>query len=109
MFTEKEKKVKELIDEHVEKVGNCLECFKGCFEAFLQGDRARAESIHENFDYAETEADILQRKICDHLYSGAFLPIDRKDIFMMTESVDKIPNKAESASDVVVYQRPEVP
>lgn len=109
MFTEKEKKVKELIDEHVEKVGNCLECFKGCFEAFLQGDRARAESIHENCDYAETEADILQRKIGDHLYSGAFLPIDRKDIFMMTESVDKIANKAESASDVVVYQRPEVP
>jgi len=27
----------------------------------------------------------------------------------MTESVDKIANKAESASDVVVFQRPEVP
>jgi len=27
----------------------------------------------------------------------------------MSESVDKIANKAESASDVVVYQRPEVP
>jgi len=109
MFTEKERKANKLIDEHVEKVGGCLGCFKGCLEAFLQGDRAGSESVHENCDYAETEADILRRKISDYLYSGAFLPIERKDIYMMVESVDKIANKAETASDVVVYQSPEIP
>jgi len=109
MITEKERKVKELIDEHVHKVGECLGCFKGCFEAFFQGDRDRAQSIHANCDHAETKADILRRTIGDYLYSGAFLPIERKDIYMLTESVDKIANKAETASDVVVYQSPEVP
>jgi len=109
MFSEKENKVKKLIDEHVEKVGDCLHCFKGCFEAFLQGNRGRSEAVHENCDYAETEADILRRHIGDHLYSGAFLPIERKDIYMMSESIDKIANKAETASDVVVYQRPGIP
>ena len=109
MLTEKERKVKELIDEHVHKVGECLGYFKGCFEAFFQGDRAGAQSIHENCDRAETEADMLRREIGDYLYSGAFLPIERKDIFMMAEFVDKIANNAETASDVVVYQSPEVP
>jgi len=109
MSSEKERKVKQLIDAHVEKVGDCLSCFRGCFEAFLENDVTRLESIHENCDYAETEADILRRKIGDSLYSGAFLPMDRKDVYMMTESIDKIANKAETASDVVVYQCPEVP
>jgi predicted phosphate transport protein (TIGR00153 family) len=109
MFSEKERKVKELIDEHLEKVGDCLSCFRACFAAFLEGDTNRAESIHENCDYAETEADILRRKIGDDLYSGAFLPIERKDIYMMSESADKIANKAETASDAVVFQSPEIP
>ncbi len=109
MITEKERKAKELIDEHVNKVGECLACFKDCLEASFQGDRDRAQSIHETCDHAETEADILRRTIGDYLYSGAFLPIERKDIYMLTESVDKIANKAETASDVVVYQSPEVP
>lgn len=108
MLTDKEKKVKELIDQHVEKVRVCLECFKSCFDAFSQGDTTKAESIHESCDHIETDADILQRKIGDYLYSGAFLPIERKDVYMMTESVDKIANKAETASDAVVYQRPEI-
>ena len=109
MLTDKEKRVKELIDDHVEKVDSCLGCFKGCLEAFLEGDTPRSEAIHDNCDYAETEADIIRRKIGDCLYSGAFLPMERKDVYMMSESIDKIANKAETASDVVVYQKPELP
>ena len=109
MFIDKEKKVKELIDEHVETVGNCLDCFKGCLEAFLHGDTAMTESIHKSCDDAETYADNLHRKIGDYLYSGAFLPLVRKDIYMLIEFVDKIANKAEAASDVIVCQDPEVP
>lgn len=109
MIAEKEKKVMELIDDHFEKVDDCLDCFKRCLEAFFQGDRPRYEAIHENCDYAETEADILQRKIGDYLYSGAFLPIERKDVYMMTEFVDKIANTAEAASDVLVFQQLRLP
>ena len=108
MLAEKERKVKELINEHAYKVGECLGSFKDCFEAFFQGDRTRAQSIHKNCDHAETEADILRRKIDSYIYSGAFLPIERKDIYMLTEFIDKIANRCESASDVVVYQTPEV-
>jgi predicted phosphate transport protein (TIGR00153 family) len=109
MLTEKEKKVKELMEYHVEKVGGCLECFKGCFLAFLKNDLETSDAIHKNCDYAETEADILRRKIGDQLYSGAFLPIERKDIYILSEAIDKIANKAETASDLVVFQTPEIP
>jgi len=109
MFSQKERKVKKVIDEHVQKVGGCLGSFKGCLDAFLRGDRARCESIHENGNHAETEADILRRKISDYLYSGAFLPMEREDIYMTSEFVDKIANKVEKASDVVAYQGPDVP
>lgn len=109
MGNEKESRVKELIDEHVVKVGECLDCFNTCFEAFLGGDMARAEITHVDCDYAETEADIIRRKIADHLYSGAFLPLARKDVFKLAEFVDKIADEAEAASDVMVYQRPDIP
>lgn len=109
MFTEKEREVKELIDKHVQKVGECLDCFESCFEAYFLGEFAKAQTIHESCDHIETEADVQRREIGDHLFSGAFLPIERKDIYMMTEFVDKIANAAETASDVVVYQSPEVP
>ncbi len=109
MFTEKEREVKELIDEHVQKVGKCLACFQDCFEAYFLGEFAKAQTIHESCDHIETEADVQRREIGDHLFSGAFLPIERKDIYMMTDCVDEIANKAETASDVVVYQSPEVP
>jgi len=109
MFTEKEREVKELIDKHVQKVGECLDCFESCFEAYFLGEFAKAQTIHESCDHIETEADVQRREIGDHLFSGAFLPIERKDIYMMTEFVDKIANKAETAADVVVYQSPEVP
>jgi len=109
MLDKKEQRVKELINDHVEKVGACLDCFKGCFQAFLRNDGPASEAIHENCDYAETEADILRRKIGDQLYSGAFLPIERKDIYLLSESIDKIANKAETASDVVIFQNPSIP
>jgi len=109
MFTEKEREVKKLIDEHVKKVGKCLECFQDCFEAYFLGEFVKAQTIHDNCDHIETEADVQRREIGDHLFSGAFLPIERKDIYMMTDCVDEIANKAETASDIVVYQSPEVP
>lgn len=109
MFNEKEKKVKRLIDEHIKKVGKCLNCFQDCFEAYFLGEFAKAKTIHDNCDNIETEADVQRREIGDHLFSGAFLPIERKDIYMMTDCVDEVANKAETASDIVVYQSPEVP
>jgi predicted phosphate transport protein (TIGR00153 family) len=108
MSIEKEREVKKLIDKHVKKVGKCLDCFESCFEAYFEGEFTKAQTIHDNCDHAETEADILCREIGDHLFSGAFLPIERKDIYMMTDCVDEIANKAETACDVVVYQSPEV-
>jgi len=109
MYSEKEQKVKELINLHLEKVDNCLQCFRGCVVAFFKGETATAESIHENCDYAESEADIIRRKIADSLFSGAFLPLARKDIYMLSEAIDEIANTAERASDTVVFQRPQVP
>ncbi|MDL1958107.1 MAG: DUF47 family protein [Deltaproteobacteria bacterium] len=107
--TEKEREVKKLIDEHVKKVGECLGCFESCFEAYFLEEFAKARKIHDNCDHTETEADVQRREIGDHLFSGAFLPIERKDIYMMTDCVDEIANKAETACDVVIYQSPEVP
>lgn len=109
MSIEKEKEVKKLIDEHVKKVGECLDRFENCFEAYFLGEFAKAQTIHDSCDHIETEADVKRREIGDHLFSGAFLPIERKDIYMMTDCVDEIANKAETACDVVVYQSPEVP
>jgi len=88
----------------------CLECFKKGMEVYLD------EGLVEKFDYyvqevykTEDRADDLRRKIEWEMYSKALIPESRGDILGFLETMDKIPNKAESLLNQIKLQKLEFP
>jgi predicted phosphate transport protein (TIGR00153 family) len=102
----KERKVIELALDHLDKTGEGLQIMIGAMRAYVVGDVAGLEEVTDNVDALESEADDVLRDIRELLYSGAFLPTIRGDLFRLLSEVDKIANRVENCLDFVNQQRP---
>lgn len=105
----REKEVRALLFQHLDKVGECVARTCDVLYDYLAGrlDGAKAGAI--NVDHLETEADQMRRSVNDLLYRGAFLPIFRSDIHDFVERMDMIGDMAETTCDFLLGQRPEIP
>ncbi len=105
----REEEVISLMDQHLEKVGECLESMRKTIEDYLQGniDSAKANSLKTH--NLEGEADGLRRRIIEEFYKGAFLPALREDLIGLALVVDKVADLAESACDFIMLTRPDIP
>ncbi len=105
----KEEEVISLMDQHLEKVEECLESMRKTIEDYLEGniDSAKANSLKTH--NLEGAADGLRRRIVEGFYKGAFLPALRKDLIGLTLSVDKVADRAESCCDFIMLTRPHIP
>lgn len=109
MFFKKEKAVVKLILEHLDLVESCTEKAVETIAVYLVGDTGKAKGMAQDVGGRETKADLIRYRIRDKLYSGAYLPLIREDIYKLVESVDKVANAGEACSDFFLNQRPEVP
>ena len=57
----------------------------------------------------ESDADLVRYDLRDKLYSGAYLPLLREDIYKLIESIDKVANAGEACCDFFLNQRPKIP
>jgi predicted phosphate transport protein (TIGR00153 family) len=105
----REKEVRALVLQHLDKVGEVVARTREVLDDYLAGrlDAAKAGAI--NVDHLETDADDMRRAVSDLLYRGAFLPIFRSDIHEFVEQMDRIADRAEETSDFLLGQRPEIP
>ncbi len=105
----REKEVRTLLLQHLDKVGECVARTREVLEDYLAGrlDEAKAGAI--NVDHVETDADEMRRSVSDLLYRGAFLPIFRSDIHDFVERMDMVADAAETTCDFLLGQRPEIP
>jgi hypothetical protein len=105
----REKEVRTLLLQHLDKVGECVARTHDVLEDYLAGrlDEAKAGAI--NVDRLETDADQIRRGVSDLLYRGAFLPIFRSDIHDFIEHMDMVADAAETTCDFLLGQRPEIP
>ena len=78
-------------------------------EQYLKGDIESAKQSAKAVISLESETDALKHQLRDVLFSGAFLPNIRSDVYRLVDSVDKVANMGETTSHFVVYQRPVVP
>ena len=102
----KEKQVVELAIDHLEKTSEALEIMITSMRGYVSGDVEGLDEATASVDQLESEADDLLREIRDLLYSGAFLPTIRGDLYRLLSAVDKIANRLESCLDFVDQQRP---
>ena len=105
----KEKEVIELIIKHLDVVEDCAKTSLDAGEFYLQDDISQAKDHARKSQGLESEADLIRHDIRDKLYSGAYLPLLREDVYKLVESIDKVANAAEACCDFFLNQRPAVP
>jgi predicted phosphate transport protein (TIGR00153 family) len=114
LIFKKEKRVIGLIMEHIEKTAECVHATTDNIRVYLNGDHsedsdAAGRVSATRVNSLEAEADALLREIRDLLYSGAYLPQIRGDLYRLMSSVDMVTNTAEDCSDFFHYQSPSIP
>jgi predicted phosphate transport protein (TIGR00153 family) len=109
MAFRKEKEINELILKHLDSVWSCLQLALSTVKEYLDDHINEAKALALKVDRTETEADTILREIMSKLYSGAYLPSLRSDIFHLGQHMDGIANAAEACCDVFLDQRPDIP
>ncbi len=102
----KEKKVVELALRHVDLTRESLGIMAAAVKAAASDDLSGLDSAAKSVNRLETDADEALRDIRDLLYSGAYLPTIRGDLYRLLSAVDKITNRIEGCVEFVSSQKP---
>jgi predicted phosphate transport protein (TIGR00153 family) len=105
----KEKHARKLALEHFALTRDCLENACKTLQEYLEGDLEGARATASQVREIESEADELKRTLRRVLYSGAFLPNIRSDVFRVVDAVDTVADKGESVAKFLVNQEPDIP
>jgi len=109
VILKKEKKVIDLILKYLNTAEDCLTTAVETVETYLKGELPEAKSLALKVDGIETQTDFIRYNIRDKLYSGAYLPMIREDIYNVVERIDKVCDAAEACCDFFLDQRPQIP
>ncbi|NIP17949.1 MAG: DUF47 family protein [Xanthomonadales bacterium] len=109
LIFKKEKKARKLVEEHCAKTRECLYEAERVLEKYLAGDMEEARNAAVQVIALETAADTIKRETREVLFSGAFLPQVRSDIYRLVDRVDSVADKAETVSHFIVNQSPGIP
>ncbi|MBR2370924.1 MAG: DUF47 family protein [Clostridia bacterium] len=95
-----------LIMKQLKDVELCLVSFENFMRAAVVTETAREtiKSLSLGVIESENVADISLRKMIDSL-NGPYLPSTREDLINIATSCDKIANKCETVTKIIVYQR----
>ena len=109
LIFKKEKAVIELILKHIGTTRDCVQSAIDSLKTYLVADLSESRASITEVTRLESAADDLLREIRDLLYSGAYLPQIRGDIYGLMTTIDKVGNRAEDCFDCFYYQKPEIP
>lgn len=97
------------IEQHMRKVHHCAKQLHPFFEAVLNQDWVGATEIKDKIATIEKEADLIKRELRLHLPAGLFLPVSRTDLLELLSAQDKIANKAEDISRLIISRKMVIP
>ena len=97
------------IQQHMEKVVECVAELEPFLKAAVAGDWQRARQIQGRISALENEADDIKRDIRLHLPKGVFMPVSRVDLLEMLRLQDKVANKAKDVAGLMLGREMEVP
>lgn len=107
--SKKEKKVRQMVDEHIARTRECLDAAVQAVGRYLAGDLEATEQLSERASELERKADTLRREIYKWLGMGAFLPILRADIHELVGEMDDLAGMADNMSEAAVVEKPFLP
>lgn len=105
----KERKVLDLMNQHMEAVIYCNELFIHALEVLNdKGLGAEIEKMAKEVGDAESSADSIRHEIIQALLKGALLPESRREILNIIEKIDDIANKCEEIIKQISLQKIEI-
>ena len=99
MFISKKKqKVEKLVFEYLDLAGRCLDCCEENFELFSTNNVADEEFFKQlsRVHGYESRGDDKRREIEYLMYEESLIPESRGDVLGLLETVDQVPNAAET-------------
>ncbi|MBJ7448883.1 MAG: TIGR00153 family protein [Parachlamydiales bacterium] len=93
------------LQNHMERVTQCVAKINEIFEAVLENDQARIEKLSEEISDLEHQADLTKNDIRNNLGKGFFFLIDRSDVLDILQIQDSIADAAEDIG-VLLTLRP---
>jgi hypothetical protein len=106
MFFKKETKVQELIQKHVQIVGEAVNSWKEAFSYYLEENKEDFQAKTLAVVELESKADEVRKEAQLVLYQGAYLPIFREDLLDFLELTDNIADDAEKGVDFLKIENP---
>ncbi len=97
------------IEKHIYTAYKCAKALYPFFESVLQENWEEASNIREKIVELEKEADLIKRDLRLHLPTGLFLPVSRTDLLELLTSQDRIANKAEDISGLILSRKMSIP
>jgi predicted phosphate transport protein (TIGR00153 family) len=110
LFLRRQQRIQGDLNEYNGQVIACMEVFQEAFHALCAGaDRKAMAEFYRRIHEAEGAADDTRRDIEVQMYARALFPESRGDILGLLESMDRVPNHAESAVRMVINQHITIP
>jgi len=97
------------MQEHIEITVQCVQKLEPFLSATFAKDWEKVEAIQKEINDLETKADKLKQDLRTHLPKNLFLPIARADVLNIIMLQDRIANKAEDISGLILGRKMEFP
>ncbi len=109
LFFKAEEKLQQEIFEYFKRVDSCMEQFYEGMLFHFAAVAGKHEPDEGQTHALESRADDLRRDIEMTLYGKALLPESRGDILGLLETMDRVPNAAETALNIIETEMVEIP
>ena len=110
LFVNKQKEIQSQISEYCASVLECMDFFQEAVKEYCDNnDRKAVKTSFAQVHKAESRADDLRREIEVLMYSKSLFPESRGDIMGLLETMDRVPNQAESSIRMIWNQYVTIP
>jgi len=97
------------LEEHIDVVYRCAKQLRSFVAAAVSGDWDEAAAIDQKIRALEHEADAVKKEIRLHMPKSLFMPVPREDLLELLLVQDKIANRAQDISGLMLGRKMEVP
>ncbi|MDP6625253.1 MAG: TIGR00153 family protein [Nitrospinota bacterium] len=97
------------LQEHLEKVKECLEQIEPLFNSLYKQDFKELKAISKKIMKLEHQADKIKDKIRDNLPKNMFLAVDRRDLLNLLSAQDSVCDAVEDLAVVLNLREMTVP
>ena len=97
------------LQEHLKKVGDCVELVKPLFLALLDNDDESLRSTAKQISKLEHSADEIKNEIRDNMPRNIFMPVNRSDFLNLLSQQDSIADTVEDIAFLLTVRKTNCP